>query len=333
MITSVYIDTDELVFQLHSVSDDAQKALEWVRSFRDTLMFGARIANPLPFAMECMAMSEGFSASGVLGKLRAAARKRLNDEGIEATPESIDAEIVRTQGADAVREIMAKIERANSLKAEIRRRKFTAAAATREGVDASTTGCNPLTADAPHREGGDERQHPSNGALLESGTSATHYDKEAAPTSTDGPRQAEARQNLGGRGHSPESDSSALKPLPPSKPKKPNVEKHPHGEFQNVMLTDDEYIKACDSIQDCDSMIERMSSYKASSGKKYKSDYAALLNWARRDDDRHSLPQAPMYKTAADRDREEIQKIADYYAAQERGENPPMPKIQLVEGL
>ena len=85
MITSVYIDTDELVFQLHSVSDDAQKALEWVRSFRDTLMFGARIPNPLPFAMECMAMSEGFSASGVLGKLRAAARKRLNDEGVDPT--------------------------------------------------------------------------------------------------------------------------------------------------------------------------------------------------------------------------------------------------------
>lgn len=296
MITSVYIDTDELVFQLHSVSDDAQKALEWVRSFRDTLMFGARIANPLPFAMECMAMSEGFSASGVLGKLRAAARKRLNDEGIEATPESIDAEIVRTQGADAVREIMAKIERANSLKAEIRRRKFTAAAATREGVDESTTGSD-------------------------------HYDQEAAPTSTNGPRQAEALEQPRAGEVPPESVSAKPSPALPVPAKKA------HGEFGNVMLTDDEYIKACASIQDCDSMIERMSSYKASSGKKYKSDYAALLNWARRDDDRHSLPQAPMYKTAADRDREEIQKIADYYEAQERGEKPPMPKIQLLEGL
>ena len=189
------------------------------------------------------------------------------------------------------------------------------------------------TADAPHREAGDERQHHSDVELLESTTSANIYDQETDKVSTDGPRQAEARQSVGGRGHSPEIDSSALKPLPPSKPKKPKVEKHPHGEFQNVMLTDDEYIKVCASIKDCHSMIERMSSYKASSGKKYKSDYAALLNWARRDDDRHSLPQAPMYKTAADRDREEIQKIADYYAAQERGEKPPMPKIQLVEGL
>lgn len=226
MITSVYIDTDELVFQLHSVSDDAQKALEWVRSFRDTLMFGARIPNPLPFAMECMAMSEGFSASGVLGKLRAAARKRLNDEGIEATPESIDAEIVRTQGADAVRDIMAKIERANSLKVEIRRRKFTAA--------------------APHRE--------------EAKVSTKALDKDGA-------------------GEVPPESVSA-KPSPAL----PVPAKRPHGEFGNVLLTDDEFAKLQEKTPNAWDLITELDQYIESQGKtkKYRSHYATLLNWSRR---------------------------------------------------
>lgn len=270
MITSVYIDTDELVFQLHSVSDDAQKALEWVRSFRDTLMFGARIANPLPFAMECMAMSEGFSASGVLGKLRAAARKRLNDEGIEATPESIDAEIVRTQGADAVREIMSKIERANSLKAEIRRRKFTAAAATRDGVDESTTGCN-------------------------------HYDQEATKEST------KALDKPGAGEVPPESVSA--KPSPAL----PVPAKRPHGEFGNVMLTDDEFAKLTEKLPNVWDLITELDQYIESQGKtkKYKSHYATLLNWSRRKS--QEAKQKNGYKTAAEKDADVLKELAEYY--------------------
>lgn len=250
MITSVYIDTDELVFQLHSVSDDAQKALEWVRSFRDTLMFGARIANPLPFAMECMAMSEGFSASGVLGKLRAAARKRLNDEGIEATPESIDAEISRTQGADAVREIIAKIERANSLKAEIRRRKFTA--------------------DAPHREAGDERQHHSDVELLESGTSANTYDQEATKEST------KALDKAGAGEVTPESVSA--KPSPA-------LSVLSFGEFGNIKMNNTQYCKLCERFSFADTVIEEADQYfeaQPAKKKKYKNHYAMLLNWCKR---------------------------------------------------
>ena len=278
MITSVYIDTDELVFQLHSVSDDAQKALEWVRSFRDTLMFGARIPKPLPFAMECMAMSEGFSASGVLGKLRAAARKRLNDEGIEATPESIDAEIARTQGADAVREIMAKIERANRLKAEIRSRKFTAAAATREGVDV-----------VPDREVGS----------LERTTGCNHYDQETKVST-------EALDKAGAGEVTPDSVSA------PS-PALPVPAKRPHGEFGNVMLTDDEFRKLCGKCADADSLITELDQYIESQGKtkKYKSHYATLLNWSRRK--AQESKQKKGYKTAAEKDADVLKELAEYY--------------------
>ena len=181
------------------------------------------------------------------------------------------------------------------------------------------------TADASTREDEEFKSDSGDAGNLESATSANNSGEGSS-------------ENVRERTSAKELPSPIVKtdPKPVKTDKvevKPPSAKHPHGEFENVMLTTEEYIKACASIQDCDSMIERMSSYKASSGKKYKSDYAALLNWSRRDDDRHSLPQAPMYKTAADRDREEIQKIADYYAAQERGEKPPMPKIQLVEGL
>ena len=299
MITSVYIDTDELVFQLHSVSDDAQKALEWVRAFRDTLMFGARIPNPLPFAMECMAMSEGFSASGVLGKLRAAARKRLNDEGIEATPESIDAEIARTQGADAVREIMAKIERANRLKAEIRRRKFTAAAPHREAGDVSATGCNhydqesdQVSTKSPAGAGvnldstqtiksPDASSGNAEGVILTGSPislNGSGNGSRAACTSATSGQTIEAREQPRAGEVPPENVSAKPSPALPVPAKKA------HGEFGNVLLTDDEFAKLCEKCQDADSLITELDQYIESQGKtkKYKSHYATLLNWSRR---------------------------------------------------
>ena len=60
-------------------------------------------------------------------------------------------------------------------------------------------------------------------------------------------------------------------------------------------------------------LIEELSSYLASSGKRYKSHYATLINWRKRKAT-ESRPQSHGFKTAADRDREEIKKIADYYA-------------------
>lgn len=91
------------------------------------------------------------------------------------------------------------------------------------------------------------------------------------------------------------------------------AQKHPHGEFNNVMLTDDEYTKWVMSGSDANELIEELSSYLASSGKRYKSHYATLINWRKRKTtESRSEPQG--FKTAADRDREEIKKIADYYA-------------------
>lgn len=55
-----------------------------------------------------------------------------------------------------------------------------------------------------------------------------------------------------------------------------------YGEFKNVKLTDEEYQKLKD--KDLLSYIEKLSSYIASKGKRYKNHYATILNWSRKND-------------------------------------------------
>lgn len=67
------------------------------------------------------------------------------------------------------------------------------------------------------------------------------------------------------------------------------VVKGKYGEFENVLLSDDEYKKLRDryptSFKD---YIEKLSLYIASKGAKYKSHYATILNWIRRDSEKES---------------------------------------------
>lgn len=66
-----------------------------------------------------------------------------------------------------------------------------------------------------------------------------------------------------------------------AKPTKPT--KHKYGEYKNVLLTDDELDKLKTDYPDWEERIERLSSYVASTGKSYKSHYATIRNWARKD--------------------------------------------------
>ncbi len=59
--------------------------------------------------------------------------------------------------------------------------------------------------------------------------------------------------------------------------------KHKYGEYNNVLLTDEELQKLKTEYSDFEERIERLSSYVASTGKKYKSHYATIRNWARKD--------------------------------------------------
>ena len=69
----------------------------------------------------------------------------------------------------------------------------------------------------------------------------------------------------------------------PEKPEKIKAAKHKYGEYKNVLLTDEELAKLKVEYPDYEDRIERLSSYVASTGKSYKSHYATIRNWARKD--------------------------------------------------
>lgn len=80
-------------------------------------------------------------------------------------------------------------------------------------------------------------------------------------------------------------------------------EKHAHGFFANVLLTDDELQKLAVEIPNYEEYIEKLSHYIESNGKKYKSHYATILMWHRKDREKQpaapdeTLPQAPRRKS------------------------------------
>lgn len=59
--------------------------------------------------------------------------------------------------------------------------------------------------------------------------------------------------------------------------------KHKYGEYKNVLLTDEELEKLKAEYSDYLEKIENLSNYVASTGKAYKSHYATIRNWARKD--------------------------------------------------
>ena len=71
-----------------------------------------------------------------------------------------------------------------------------------------------------------------------------------------------------------------------------------HGEFQNVFLTDEEYQKLTDRLgEQADDYIERLSCYLKQTGRRYKSHYATILNWQRRDNESGRIKSRRLPKT------------------------------------
>lgn len=83
-------------------------------------------------------------------------------------------------------------------------------------------------------------------------------------------------------------------PIPNNKPvitpnNKPNNKynkpiRHKYGEYNNVLLSDEDYEKLINEFPiDYQERIERLSEYMASSGKSYKNHLATIRNWARKE--------------------------------------------------
>ena len=65
--------------------------------------------------------------------------------------------------------------------------------------------------------------------------------------------------------------------------KKKRAVRHKYGEYNNVLLTDEQMAKLQAEFTDWPERIERLSSYMASSGKSYKDHLATIRNWAKKD--------------------------------------------------
>lgn len=74
-------------------------------------------------------------------------------------------------------------------------------------------------------------------------------------------------------------------PVSSNKSKKAKPKKHKYGEFENVLLTDEEIEKLKAEYQDWQQKIDNLSLYIGSTGKSYKSHYLTILKWARKDAD------------------------------------------------
>lgn len=74
---------------------------------------------------------------------------------------------------------------------------------------------------------------------------------------------------------------SAVSSKPASRVK---PQKHQHGEYSNVLLTEEEFAKLSSEFpNDYQERIEQLSRYMKSTGKSYKDHLATIRNWARRD--------------------------------------------------
>ena len=210
-INTVQLIIRKFLFAIKDLRKEDSAAGRWLDWLGETLQYQDLMENMEPFGAEMLAEAKVFSMKKRLGGQLKAAKGSLIKEGNNTpTAEEIEERRIEMYGEEAV--------------------EITAAATTREGVDVvhdresgslvrttgcnhsqvaptsnagdessdarkgaalkSATACNPLTADATHREAVDERQHLSNGELLESGTSANSYDQEPTMISTYSPAGA-----------------------------------------------------------------------------------------------------------------------------------------------
>ncbi len=77
-----------------------------------------------------------------------------------------------------------------------------------------------------------------------------------------------------------DKDNNNIDDINKSKPlKKEKKTKHKYGEYQNVLLTDDEYLTLKNEYHNCDELIKYLDEYIEMKGYKAKSHYLAIRKW------------------------------------------------------
>ena len=87
-----------------------------------------------------------------------------------------------------------------------------------------------------------------------------------------------------------EEEKEEDKKLSKDNKKKPKSVKHKYGDYNNVLLSDEELEKLKAEFPDWQDRIERLSCYMASTGKPYKNHLATIRNWAKKDGVQTSAP-------------------------------------------
>lgn len=99
-------------------------------------------------------------------------------------------------------------------------------------------------------------------------------------------RSDAGKKNANKRWNKTPSNNDTEQNETPADTKPAEPAKNSYGEFNNVKMTTAEFEKLvqAEGADRANALIEELSSYLASSGKRYKSHYATLLNWGRRKD-------------------------------------------------
>ena len=86
----------------------------------------------------------------------------------------------------------------------------------------------------------------------------------------------------------------------------PSPDSKTYGEYQNIILTDEQYKALQEKLQShTDTMIEKLSRYIKSTGKIYQDHYVTILNWYEQDKDKLSQKKTGKIPTFEDYDKGE----------------------------
>lgn len=102
-IGKVQIDIEEFLFETAEPCLDDKTGNAWLKSFRDTLQYKGRKANPLPFGIDCILEAEGFNAQQAVKRMSGVVKGELVKSGIEKpTTAQIENALTEKYGAEYI---------------------------------------------------------------------------------------------------------------------------------------------------------------------------------------------------------------------------------------
>lgn len=251
-IGKVQIDIEEFLFETAEPCLDDKTGNAWLKSFRDTLQYKGRKANPLPFGIDCILEAEGFNAQQAVKRMSGVVKGELVKSGIEKpTPAQIENALTEKYGAEYItykNAIRAK-EQVLLRRERIKQRNIEESLGIKAGAPTSDDGVKP--------EG--VRIAPK----AESGTPATIS------------QDASTRKG--------EDDSKAPTSCTVSSKEPVVLNLAYSGEFGNVTLTQEQYNSLLQKFGNktaCDRAIDSLSAKLENGELKARSHYAVLVKWA-----------------------------------------------------